>query len=76
VALDADANTAATGGAANTAATGGAANTAATGGAASTAATGDAAIGAAGAAVDTLVVTSREDLEVARLTRAALDARV
>jgi acetate kinase len=37
-------------------------------------ASGDAPIGASGAPVTTLVVTSREDLEVARLTRAALAA--
>ena len=40
--------------------------------AANEAATGDAVLGVAGAAVATVVVTSREDAEVARLTRAAL----
>jgi acetate kinase len=39
---------------------------------ANAAATGDADIGAAGAAVRTLVVTAREDLEVARQVRATL----
>lgn len=43
--------------------------------AANTAATGDAEISAAGAVVRTLVITAREDLEIARQVRAALDGR-